>query len=97
MACGATVLTTDRLSLPEVGGDTVAYAKSPSQDDVADAIALLLADPAGRAALGASAATRAATFGWMQTARGHREVYESLMTKPTSGGPAPGVGAPPPG
>jgi glycosyltransferase involved in cell wall biosynthesis len=85
MACGATVLTTDRLALPEVGGDAVAYAKSPDEADVADALSRLLADPAERRALGSSAATRAATFGWLQTARGHRDVYESLM-KPTRNG-----------
>ena len=79
MACGATVLTTDRLSLPEVGGDSVAYAKSPDVKDVAAALSKLLADPAARKALGASAATRAGTFGWLQTARKHRDVYESLM------------------
>jgi len=79
MACGATVLTTDRMSLPEVGGDSVAYATSPGVQDVADALSKLLADPAARQALGNSAATRAATFGWLQTARGHRDVYESLM------------------
>jgi hypothetical protein len=38
--------------------------------------------PRGREALGAAAAKRAATFGWMQTARGHRDVYESLMNPP---------------
>jgi len=86
MACGATVLTTDRLSLPEVGGDAVAYAKSPDAGDVAAALSELLADPAGREALGAAAATRAATFGWTQTALGHRDVYESLM-KPRAKGP----------
>jgi glycosyltransferase involved in cell wall biosynthesis len=97
MACGATVLTTDRLSLPEVGGDAVAYAKSPQVDDVAAALSRLLADPAARQALGAAAATRAATFGWLQTARGHREVYESLLLKPTSGGgQTPEAGAPHP-
>ena len=84
MACGATVLTTDRLSLPEVGGDAVAYAKSPGVDDVAVALRQLLADPAGRASLGGLAAARAATFGWLQTAQGHREVYESLTKGPSS-------------
>jgi glycosyltransferase involved in cell wall biosynthesis len=79
MACGATVVTTDRLSLPEVGGDAVAYAKSPGVDDVAAVLSRLLADPGAREALGTSAATRAATFGWLQTALGHRDVYESLM------------------
>ena len=83
MACGAAVLTTNRHSLPEVGGDTVVYAKSPSEDDVASAISQLLGDPAARETLGARAARRAATFGWMQTAREHRDVYESLM-QPTS-------------
>jgi len=82
MACGATVLTTDRLSLPEVGGDTVAYAKSPHQDDIAAVLSRLLADPAQRQALGTAAATRASTFSWLLTARGHRAVYESLL-KPT--------------
>ena len=86
MACGATVLTTDRLSLPEVGGEAVAYAKSPDVADVAASLSQLLADPAGRAALGAAAGTRAATFSWLQTARGHRDVYESLMPA-TGNGP----------
>jgi len=79
MACGAAVLTTDRLSLPEVGGDAVAYATSPTVEDLATALSGLLADPASRKALGAAAFTRAATFGWLQTARGHRDVYKSLM------------------
>jgi glycosyltransferase involved in cell wall biosynthesis len=90
MACGATVMTTDRLSLPEVGGDTVRYAKSPMVADVADALTQLLADPAACLALGSSAATRAATFGWLQTARGHRHVYESLM-RPTNPNAARGA------
>ena len=85
MACGAAVLTTDRLSLPEVGGDAVAYAKSPDVDDVAAALSRLLADPAARKALGTLAEARAASFGWLQTARGHRDVYESLL-KPTRNG-----------
>jgi len=97
MACGATVLTTNRLSLPEVGGDTVAYAKSPRVDDVAAELGRLLADPAAREALSSAAATRAATFGWMQTARGHRDVYESLMRETSKGRQSHGAGTPPNG
>jgi len=88
-------LTTNRLSLPEVGGDTVAYAKSPDVHDVAAALSELLADPAAREALGAAAATRAATFGWMQTARGHRDVYESLMKATKKSHQSHEDGAPP--
>jgi glycosyltransferase involved in cell wall biosynthesis len=94
MACGATVLTTDRLSLPEVGGDAVAYARSPEVDDVAAALSRLLADPAARQALGAAAATRAATFSWLQTARGHRDVYESLTKPAGHDAETPEAGAP---
>jgi N-acetylglucosaminyl-diphospho-decaprenol L-rhamnosyltransferase len=48
MACGAAVLTTDRLSLPEVGGDAVAYTE-PEPEAIAQALRDLLDDPARRA------------------------------------------------
>ena len=49
MACGAPVLTTQRLSLPEVGGDAVAYTE-PDPDAIAVALTALLDDPDRRAA-----------------------------------------------
>ena len=56
MACGACVLTTRRLSLPEVGGDAVAYCGAGA-GDIAAALAELLDDPAaGRAGRGGAAA-----------------------------------------
>jgi hypothetical protein len=47
MACGAAVLTVPRLSLPEVGGDAVAY----TEPDV-DAIASSTGSPKPSALLG---------------------------------------------
>ena len=44
MACGAAVLTTRRLSLPEVGGDAVAYTE-PDPAAIAAALRDLLDDP----------------------------------------------------
>ena len=44
MACGAPVLTTYRTSLPEVGGDAVAYTE-PDADSIATALRALLDDP----------------------------------------------------
>ena len=73
----------------------MAYAKSPSQDDGAAAMSQLLADPAAREALGTLAATRAATFGWLQTARGHREVFESLMNPTSKNHASHDAGVPP--
>jgi hypothetical protein len=43
------------------------------------------------------AARRAATFGWMQTAREHRDVYESLLNPSANGAASPDVEARPPG
>ena len=50
MACGTPVLTTQRLSLPEVGGDAVAYTE-PDVASIGAALSALLDDPARRQAL----------------------------------------------
>jgi glycosyltransferase involved in cell wall biosynthesis len=79
MACGAAVLTTDRLSLSEVGGDAVRYARSPDPADLAEALGGLFADPAERRRLGAAGLERAARYTWDATARGHVEVFERVV------------------
>ena len=84
MACGAAVLTTRRLSLPEVGGDAVAYTE-PDAAAIAAALRDLLDDPARRRELGDAARTRAALFDWRACARAHLASY----TKAAAGAPAP--------
>lgn len=74
MACGACVLTTRRLSLPEVAGDAVSYC-GLGAGEVAAALAELLADPARRAALSTAAHLRSKDFTWTASATVHREVY----------------------
>lgn len=74
MACGAAVLTTPVLALPEVGGEAVAYS-SPDVPGLADALTELLADAPRRAALSAAATARATTFTWAACARAHAETY----------------------
>jgi glycosyltransferase involved in cell wall biosynthesis len=74
MACGAPVLTTPRLSLPEVGGDAVAYTgENPEQ--IAVDLAALLDDPARRKELSAAATARAAEFPWDASAEAHLASY----------------------
>ncbi|MGM1063201.1 glycosyltransferase family 4 protein [Saccharothrix sp. Mg75] len=75
MASGACVLTTRRLSLPEVGGDAVAYC-GVGAGDIAAALGELLDDPARRDALGAAALVRAKDFAWSTSAARHRLAYE---------------------
>lgn len=75
MACGACVLTTRRLALPEVGGDAVAYC-GVGAGDIAAALSDLLDDPARRSTLAAAAQRRAKEFSWLTSAEGHRTAYE---------------------
>jgi glycosyltransferase involved in cell wall biosynthesis len=81
MACGAAVLTTDRLSLSEVGGDAVRYARSPDAADLAEALAGLLDDPAERRRLGEAGLARSGRFTWDASARGHVEVFERVLAR----------------
>jgi glycosyltransferase involved in cell wall biosynthesis len=75
MACGAPVLTTYRTSLPEVGGDAVAYTE-PDADSIAVALRALLEDPQRRTALAAAGYARALDFTWAASATAHVASYK---------------------
>ena len=75
MATGAAVLTTQSLSLPEVGGDAVFYTET-GVADIASAISQLLAHPSERDAIRPLAHARASTFTWENTARQTLRAYE---------------------
>lgn len=75
MSCGAAVLTTRRLSLPEVGGDAVAYCE-PDAGSVADALLALHRDPERRRRLGEAARERAAGFTWAASAEVHLRAWD---------------------
>jgi len=74
MACGAPVLTTHMTSLPEVGGDAVAYTE-PDADGIWAALRALLDDPARREALGYAGHARAQEFSWAASAEAHMASY----------------------
>jgi glycosyltransferase involved in cell wall biosynthesis len=69
MAAGAPVLTSDRSSLPEVGGDAAAYVDPTETGSIRAGLAALLGDPPRREAMRAAGRARAATFSWARTAR----------------------------
>jgi glycosyltransferase involved in cell wall biosynthesis len=79
MACGVPVLTTRLLSLPEVGGDAVAYTE-PDPASITAALATLLGDPARRAELAAAGRARAAGFDWRACARAHLATYTAAAS-----------------
>jgi glycosyltransferase involved in cell wall biosynthesis len=78
MACGAAVLTTRELALPEVGGDAVAYCGT-SRAEIAAGIRGLLDDDARRRDLAARAVERAASFTWDASAAAHVEAYRAAL------------------
>jgi glycosyltransferase involved in cell wall biosynthesis len=78
MACRATVLTTRRLSLPEVGGDAVAYT-GVTDREIGTALGELLDDPVRRAELADAAALRARRFSWAESARVHQQAYRRAV------------------
>ena len=76
MGAGAAVLTSDVSSLPEVGGDAVAYADPRDVGALAAALQRLLEDPGERARLGAAGEARAAEFSWARFAAETLSVLE---------------------
>jgi len=80
MACGAPVLTTHRLSLPEVGGDAVAYTE-PDADSIGAAVTGLLDDPERRERLAAAGRDRAKEFTWAASAEAHLASYARAVAE----------------
>ena len=74
MACAAPVLTTHRTSLPEVGGDAVAYTE-PDAESIQAGLRALLDDPVRREALGTAGHARALEFTWAASAEAHLASY----------------------
>ena len=80
MACGAPVLTTRCLALPEVGGDAVAYSATNAPSIAAELLALI-GDPHRLAALSLRGEARARAFTWSDTAQVHAYAYRAAITR----------------
>ena len=77
MRFGCPVATSDRGSLPEVGGDAVAYFDP--EKNMTNVIGELLSSAPRRAALSAAGLVRAKQFTWERTARETHAVYEKIL------------------
>ncbi|MEV7013726.1 glycosyltransferase family 1 protein [Streptosporangium sp. NPDC051022] len=78
MACGTPVLTTHRTSLPEVGGDAVAYTE-PDDVSIAEALRTLLTSPERREILAKAGPSRAREFTWEASAEAHSLAYQRAL------------------
>ncbi len=68
MQAGAAVLSSDRPSLPEVGGDAVHYVDPTDVVEISTALESLLRSPERRSALSAMGQRRASMFTWSRSA-----------------------------
>jgi glycosyltransferase involved in cell wall biosynthesis len=84
MAAGATVLTSDVSSLPEVGGDAVEYADPHSIPSIAAALTLTLSDEQLRSELSRRGRERARLFTWARFAERVLEVLDEAAGRSTS-------------
>jgi glycosyltransferase involved in cell wall biosynthesis len=74
MACGTPVLTTRRLSIPEVGGDAVAYCETDAAS-IAAGLRNLLDDEPLRRRLARAGRKRSTEFTWQASAQSHLAAY----------------------
>jgi glycosyltransferase involved in cell wall biosynthesis len=74
MSCGAPVLTSRSLSLPEVGGDAVAYSDT-TPEGIGRGLTELLADESRRTLMSTAGLTRAVQFTWSKCLAAHRAVW----------------------
>jgi glycosyltransferase involved in cell wall biosynthesis len=79
MAVGACVVTTDRLALPEVGGEAVVYAP-PDPAGLAAVLGAVLDDGELRDEMGRRGLERARSFTWARSAAVHREAYRQAIS-----------------
>jgi glycosyltransferase involved in cell wall biosynthesis len=93
MSAGIPVLSSNRASLPEVGGDAVEYFDPENIDEMAAQLAALAADPALRFRMREKGLKRAATLTWEKTAVETLCVYEKVLAA-HGGGAARRAGPP---
>jgi glycosyltransferase involved in cell wall biosynthesis len=87
MSLGVPIVAARRGSLPEVVGDAGPLVDPERPDDIAAAIAQLLADDDYAAACAAKGLARARAFSWERTAHLVLDVYRQAIAQRARGGP----------
>ena len=80
MSAGCAVASSNATSLPEVGGDAVAYFDPHSQEDAVNTVACILRDDTYRRELGERGRQRASWFSWRRHMSGLQHAYRFAAT-----------------
>jgi len=86
MSQGCPVISSDRSSLPEVGGDAVMYINPAEPGTIADTMRRIEAEPELRAKLIYAGLAQAAKFSWEKAARQTLAFYEQVLASPSGTG-----------
>lgn len=78
MAYGLPVLASNRSALPEACGDAAVLIDPLREDEIAQALSTLIANPAWRESLAAAGRERAGRFSWQRAAEATWAVYREL-------------------
>ncbi len=76
MACGCPIITGDRTSIPEVGGDSVFYVDPENIDNIARGMQEVITNTKLRQDLANKGLARAKLFGWDKTVREIKQIFE---------------------
>jgi glycosyltransferase involved in cell wall biosynthesis len=81
MACGTPVVSSDRTSLPEVGGDAALYFDPLQIESIADALFQVASKPELRAELVARGYERVRGFTWEAAAEQYLQIFETIRKR----------------
>ena len=79
MACGTPVVTSNRSSIPEVGGAAARYFDPTDPLHIQEAVRHVLSDPSLQAEMRRQGLIQAAHFSWNRTASDTEAVYHALL------------------
>jgi glycosyltransferase involved in cell wall biosynthesis len=79
LACGTPTITSTASALAEVAGDAALLVDPTDAEALAEAIGLVLADPATAEALRLAGPCQAARFPWARTAAATASLYSSVL------------------
>ena len=79
MACGTPVICARSASVPEIAGDAALYFNPKDENELAEALKRVLADPSLVKELREKGFRQAARFSWEKTARETLEVYKEVV------------------
>ena len=82
MQCGCPVISSDRTSLPEIGGNAVSYIDPENPESICNAMLRMETEPGYRHQLVAAGRQRATQFSWEAAARATLDFYRKVLTKP---------------